>query len=154
FLVSDKTGRKTSTEEAHVKEWVKYTNEHIFEPQINVRFELLSITPITVDADLGDPIDLKLLSIDIPVVQHKNASEQLWHLSTKDGDLKPTVFNVFCGWPFKVAGSSSDQAYGAFVCAKVGSAAEMEKGILNRNMCLMKGSQDFLAASQRKFVFA
>src|SRR5262249_32134036 len=30
FLVSDKTGRKTSTEEAHVKEWVKYTNEHIF----------------------------------------------------------------------------------------------------------------------------
>jgi hypothetical protein len=144
FLVTDKTGRTTSTTDARAKEWVEYANKNIFEPQINVRFGPVSVQPIKIDEDLGDPIDFSGIGL-MPYVPRRTDDEKRWHLITDKGDIKPSVFNVFCLWDFNAGGP--DGQFSAFVQAKVKiTAEEMAKSGANFNMCMMKGYDHVMKA--------
>src|SRR5262249_9142309 len=106
FLVSDKTGRTTSTTEDEVKALARFANS-LFLGQINVKFEWVHVKKIRIEEDLGDPVDFDtawvpppgLLSIRGPRLEDGSAAAQKrWRALASNGTNFPTDFNVFCLW--------------------------------------------------------
>jgi hypothetical protein len=136
FLISDKTGRSTSTTEAEVKEWVAKASRLILEPQINVNLTLKSVQKKKIDMDLGDPIDFGSMGM-MPFVKNESAGDKRWHAITQGADVSRGVFNVFCVWDFVHSGE--DDQFAAFVKSKTHvTASEMSKSGANYNMCMIK----------------
>ena len=136
FLVSDKTGRRTTTTMKDVWTWMEIANRMIFSPQINVTFTLKSVQDVKVDMDLGDPIDFGSIGM-MPFVEKVTPAEKKWHAITDRGALGRGVFNVFCVWDF--VHSSDSEQFDAFVASKTRiTAEEMERSGANYNMCIIK----------------
>jgi hypothetical protein len=136
FLVSDKTGRRTTTGMQDVWTWMESANRMIFSPQINVTFSLKAVQDIKVDMDLGELIDFGSIGM-MPFVEKVTPGEKKWHAITDRGYLGREVFNVFCVWNF--THSSDEEQFDAFVASKTRiTAQEMEKSGANYNMCMIK----------------
>lgn len=138
FLVSDCAGHHTTFTEDDTKAWTKFINESVFEPQVNVHFEYLSTSRITINEDLGERINFASIGMMPFVRRDGDEANRVWHLITDSGMLNPNVFNVFCVWDFANQ-SIEGKDHAAFVASKVHvTANEMEKSGVNYNMCMLK----------------
>jgi hypothetical protein len=137
FFVSDKTGRHTTFSDKDTREWTKFINENVFEPQINVQFDYVSSEAIKVDLDLEDRIDFAAIG-DMPFVKREGKAGENWHRIVDAGKIKSDVFNVFCVWDF-VNPSNEGKENVAFVAGRERiTAAEMEKSGVNYNVCMFR----------------
>jgi hypothetical protein len=140
FLVKDKAGHKTSMSAKDVKDWLEYANWLLWY-QINVRFVLDSVREITINEDLGDPIDF----IDpgmMPFVPHRNEGDRKWHAITDHGDVAHGTLNVFCLWDFIY--SKSTEQFDGMTQSKVRiTADEMAHSGANLNMSIIKDNFDW-----------
>jgi len=137
FFVSDKAGHKTTFTDKDTREWTKFINEKVFQPQINVQFEYVSSEPIKLDQDLGDRIDFAAIG-DMPYVKREGKAGETWHRIVDAGKIKSDVFNVFCVWDF-VNHSNEGPENVAFVAARERLTHEqMAKSGVNYNVCMFR----------------
>lgn len=134
FLVSDNANHSSKTKADDIKDWVARANQKVYVPQMNLSFNLKSVTPYTVNQNLDDPVNFGNIG-DMPAVPKRTPAEKRWHAITDKGDTDPKVFNVFMLWNYKA--NSPDTS--AFVASKTPiTAEEMQQKGANFNMCMMK----------------